>query len=91
MLQAFGLTKADIPDEIVEVLPDNWDAFLAFDAMSTQWRVGAVGATGLDYNVLPLILESLEIDKRDTISVFSNLRVMESEALKVMAEQRDSK
>jgi len=91
MLAMFGLSKEDMPDEVVEVFPDNWDSFLTFDGMSTQWRTGAVGATGLDYNVIPLVAKSIGVRKKDLGSILQDIRVMESEALKVMIEERDKK
>lgn len=51
-LSAFGLTPEDVEEE-VGILPSIWEAFTIFSALATQWRVGASGATGLDYNVLP--------------------------------------
>ncbi|MBD1554713.1 DUF1799 domain-containing protein [Pseudomonas sp. C2L11] len=86
-LAAFGLSSDDF-DGDAEVWPDAWPAFCAFEAMSTQWRVGMGGAVGLDYNALPVVLELAGIRKRDRSAVFDDLRVMEAEALAVMAEQR---
>lgn len=68
---------------------DNWDAFLVFDSMATQWRIGVGGPTGLDYNVIPMILQSLELEEVAIKEIFPSLRVMESEALTVMAEERE--
>lgn len=60
-----------------------------FDAISTQWRTGMGGPTGLDYNVLPEIWKRLSIKKKDRNEVFAGLRVMESAALSTMAKHRD--
>lgn len=83
-----GLREEDYPPEDVEVFSDNWDCFRVFDSMGTQWRVGMSGPTGLDYNVLPICLKSLGIKKKQLKNILPELRVMESEALKVMAEDR---
>ena len=58
--------------------------------MSTQWRTGACGATGMDYSVLSGVIRmcGVPINRRQTI--FSDFRRMEAEALQVMAEQRES-
>lgn len=58
--------------------------------MSTQWRTGACGATGMDYSVLFGVIRmcGVPINRRQTI--FSDFRRMEAEALQVMAEQRES-
>jgi hypothetical protein len=78
------MTLADFANEVVEIWPENYESFLVFTSMSTQWRVGMNGATGLDYNVLSEIWKRLKIpmDKRDDI--FQDLRVMESKALETM-------
>ncbi|WP_433586921.1 DUF1799 domain-containing protein [Providencia alcalifaciens] len=52
--------------------------------MSTQWRVGMNGATGLDYSVIPNVLELLNIKNKATI--FDDLRVMELKALELINE-----
>jgi hypothetical protein len=82
------LTKADIPDAEYEVWPDNWPAFLLFEAMSTQWRVGMGGATGLDYNALPPVASMLGMKRREIPEVFHDIRVMEAEAMLVMSESK---
>lgn len=70
----------------MEVWPDAWPAFRLFDAMATQWRVGQGGASGLDYSVIPATASMLGIKRRDLTDIFPDLRIMEVEALAVMAE-----
>ena len=84
-----GLISTDIREDIVEVFEDNWDSFLVFDTLATQWRMGSVGPTGLDYNVIPLVLKSFGLDEDDLKEILPNIKVMESEALSVMAEERE--
>lgn len=79
--RAFGFPP-DIDD--VEAVPDVWESYLVFSAMSTQWRVGMNGATGLDYSVIPNVLELLNIKNKATI--FDDLRVMELKALELINE-----
>lgn len=81
----FGLTLDDI-DEEVEVWPDNWQAFRLFNALSTQWRTGPGGATGLDYSVIREVSTLIGIKKRQIHEMFTDLQIMEAEALAVMAE-----
>jgi hypothetical protein len=85
----FGLTAGDF-DDVIEVWPDNWPSFAVMEAMTTQWRVGAGGATGLDYGVLPDVMRLGAIPKEHRAAVFHDVRVMELEALAVMAESRDN-
>lgn len=77
--RAFGFPP-DLDD--VEVVPDVWESYLVFSAMSTQWRIGMNGATGLDYSVIPNVLELLNIKNKAT--VFDDLRIMEIKALELM-------
>ncbi|HEQ1856746.1 TPA: DUF1799 domain-containing protein [Providencia alcalifaciens] len=77
--RAFGFPP-DLDD--VEVVPDVWESYLVFSAMSTQWRIGMNGATGLDYSIIPNVLELLNIKNKAT--VFDDLRIMEIKALELM-------
>ncbi len=81
-----GLTIDDIEEEEVEVWPDAYPAFRLFDAMGTQWRVGPGGASGLDYTAIPVIASMLGINRRELTDIFPDIRVMEVEALSVMAD-----
>ncbi|MGY2258114.1 DUF1799 domain-containing protein [Pseudomonas sp. SDO55104_S430] len=83
-----GLTMADIEDYDVEVWPDNWPTFRLFNALGTQWRTGAAGATGLDYSVIREVATLIGIKKRQIPELFPDLQVMEAEALAVMAEAK---
>ena len=64
--------------------PDNLTAVAAFADLSTQWRVGFNGPTGLDYTVLPTVFRLQGIARKDWSDLFSDLRAMEAEALKTM-------
>ena len=81
-----GLTLADIEEDDVEIWPDNWPVFRLFNALGTQWRTGACGATGLDYSVIREVASLIGIKKRQIPELFPDLQVMEAEALAVMAE-----
>ena len=58
--------------------------------MSTQWRTGACGATGMDYSVLSGGIRMCGVPISQRLTIFSDFRRMEAEALQVMAEQRES-
>ncbi|MFG0504178.1 DUF1799 domain-containing protein [Pseudomonas sp. 22373] len=83
------MTLDDIEEEEVEVWPDAWPAFRLFDAMGTQWRVASGGPSGLDYAAIPAASSMLGIKRRDLTDIFPDLRVMEIEALAVMAESME--
>lgn len=70
--RAFGFPP-DIDD--VEVWPDAWDSYRVFSAMSTQWRTGMNGITGLDYMPLNQVMDLLNI--KDKATVFSDIQLME--------------
>lgn len=57
--------------------------------MTTQWRIGMNGATGLDYSSLPAVMDMLGLEGEDRSQAFRDVRVMEREALAVMAEARE--
>lgn len=73
----------------MEVWPDAWPAFRLFDALATQWRVASGGPSGLDYTAIPATAAMLGIKRRDLTDIFPDLRVMEVEALAVMAESME--
>ena len=89
-LAILGLTAADMSDEDVEIWPCNWPVFLLFNRMSTQWRVGPGGAVGLDYNCIRDVAGFLGIKKKKLAEIFPDLQVLEGEALRVIAEEREN-
>lgn len=84
---AFGLTVEEASGPPVDVWPDNVAAANAFIAMSTQWRIGMSGATGLDYATVPTVLRLNGIPRPDWPDTFGAIRVLEDEALKTMREK----
>ncbi|GLO38949.1 hypothetical protein PPUN15366_05930 [Pseudomonas putida] len=85
-LAFLGLTLDDIETEDVEVWPDLWPAFCLFEALGTQWRLGPGGPSGLDYAAIPGTAKMLGLKRLDLSEAFHDLRLMENEALAVMAE-----
>ncbi|HHP7423652.1 TPA: DUF1799 domain-containing protein [Enterobacter roggenkampii] len=81
-MATFGLTDDDYDDVIVYVLPDVWPSFRLFQSLSTQWRTGFGGATGLDYNVLPWLMCVHGIE--DEATALNDIRIMEKCALTIM-------
>ncbi len=70
--------------ETFELWPETDQALTLFSSISTQWRVGFSGPTGLDYNVLLKVLDRKGLSERDYDRLFHDIRVMEAEALTIM-------
>lgn len=76
-------------EEEVELWAVNAEAFSVFNSMSTQWRAGMSGATGLDYTSLPIVMDLEGVDADDRKQIFRDVRTMEQEALKTMADNQE--
>jgi hypothetical protein len=72
----------------VEIWPDNAQAVNVFIAMSTQWRSGFAGPTGLDYNALPVVMRLAGVPAGERSEVFDALRVLEDAALETMRAKK---
>lgn len=81
-----GLTAGDLSGG-VEIWPENLRAFRAFSALCTQWRVGAGGATGLDYGAVPVVLRLQGVPRAEWAELFEDIRTMEAVALTTMNQQ----
>ena len=73
---------------VVEVWPDNHAAFILFNNLSTQWRIGMGGPTGLDYAAVYPLLDRAAKDPQEWDELFSDIQVMEGAALKQIGETR---
>lgn len=88
-LAAWGMRRSDFDDEPPEEIPfseDMQQSFDCFQAMSTQWRIGMNGPTGLDYNVLPMLFRIYKIDDEET--ALNDVRVMETLALTMIHKKK---
>lgn len=74
--------ECEEPEELFfsESMMLSWDIYCA---MSTQWRIGSCGATGLDYNVLPFMFDVFNVKEKEL--TLSDLRVLESKAIEMMS------
>ena len=72
----------------MEVWPDNHAAFILFNNLSTQWRIGMGGPTGLDYAAVYPLLDRAAKDPQEWDELFSDIQVMEGAALKQIGENR---
>ena len=83
---------ADDPEDLLEIgIDDEGPAIGLFLAMSTQWHTAGLAGvrTGLNYGAVKDVAELLDI--RLSPPVFTDLRIMEEEALKAMAERLATK
>ena len=83
-LAAFGFLPEDYANERIEIWPENQQAINLFTSISTQWRVGAGGPTGLDYNVLFMRMARMDLSDERHEQLFDDIRVIESEALAIL-------
>ena len=75
----------------MKIWPDNVSSVNVFIAMSTQWRVGMNGATGLDYTAMPSVMKFTGVKKKDRSDVFNDVRTMEDAALTQMQKNNSQK
>ena len=78
------MTLEDYALDEVKVWPENWLAFELFHKLQTQWRTGAMGATGLDYDILFSLLNRRRLNDQDFDQIFADVQVMEISALNTM-------
>lgn len=74
---------------MIDIWPDNEKAINLFTTISTQWRTGMSGPTGLDYNVVFTRLERMRLNDADYEQIFEDLRVIEAEALTILNKKTD--
>ncbi|MDF4005322.1 DUF1799 domain-containing protein [Luteibacter sp. PPL552] len=84
------MTEADHPRPNAELWPENWPAIQLFTRLSTQWRVGMNGPTGLDYNVVFHELDRTGVVGDDYDEMMAAIRVIESTALEEIHQQEAS-
>lgn len=73
-----------VASQTVEIWPENFESVDLFSQLSTQWRVGFNGKTGLDYNVLFRLLDEMNVSSAAWREFFADIRIMEAEALESM-------
>ena len=86
---AAGLRPEDFGNEAFEIWPENEESIALFSSLSTQWRIGFSGPTGLDYNVLFTRMALLNIGADSQERLFQDIRVIEREALQILNKRDD--
>lgn len=74
--------------EKTKVWPLHYDVLQVFSSLATQWRVGYQGMTGIDYSVIPVVMDLHNINPNDRAQLFADLKVMESAALKQIRDNK---
>lgn len=75
----------DFEEELIEIWPEHVQAAELFAELGTQWRIGMSGPTGLDYAAVLAFIGLIDSDDRREL--FRQIRVMEREAMAVLAER----
>jgi hypothetical protein len=76
------------PDSEQYLWPENVEAWRVWCALQTQWRVGANGATGLDYSAVCAYMTEVGIVGELRRDVFAGVRAAERSTLDVWNERR---
>lgn len=89
-MEAAGLTEADFPEEVVEIWPENVQAYNLFAALRTQWRsAGMAGVLGLDYTPLFHKMDRMSLTDEEYLDLEDDIRAMECAALSAMHAKND--
>jgi IS5 family transposase len=75
-------------EEVIEVWPENWQAFELFTRLQTQWQVGMAGPTGLRYEAAYPLIDRIAQDDKQWDELLEDLRTLEIAALNQMAQDR---
>lgn len=91
-LAAFGLELIDAGDEPEEteetthLWAEHVTAVAIFRHLSTQWQVSFSGLVGMRYETIPFALELFEVPRTDWLRVVSDVKVLESATMNLIAE-----
>jgi hypothetical protein len=85
---AFGLELPDLESkaELCEVWPEAWPAVDLFLKVQTQWRGGASGIIGLDYQAVRWLMELYEFDDQRTM--LEDLQVIEARVIETVNSRK---
>jgi hypothetical protein len=79
--------------DIIPIWPDMVDGYALFCSMATQWNwvplsQGGAFQSGLKYETIPVVAAGIGINWPPPAHVFSDLRTLEGEALKLWSAKR---
>lgn len=70
-----------MPIEVFHLLPEHQLVLQVWNDVDTQWRVGLMGRTGLDYTAVQAHLQMAGIPRKRHAELHAQLRIMEHAAL----------
>ena len=87
---AFGLLPVYEVEKIspLYLWPENLLPWAFFNAVSSQWIVGAGGVVGLNYPSVEVVSRAWRIKQKDWPRLFSNVQVMERATLNAWREKK---
>jgi hypothetical protein len=69
------------------VFPCNRKVVQLFSRLSTQWRTGMGGPTGMDYTLPLKLMDRMNLSQKDYDQMLDDLYVMEVAALNEMSKE----
>lgn len=90
-LAAFGAADRELmpPRSPTPVWPENEQSVSVFFALNSQWTITPAGMLhGIDYGVVPAVLEMMDVPRSRWRRVFGDLRTMEREVLRASEERK---
>ena len=88
-MEAGGLRPEDFPVEVVEIWPENLQAYRLFAHVRTQWRGAGMGLIGLDYGPLYHKMDRMALSPAEYDDLEEDIQVMEAAALGAMNSRDD--
>jgi hypothetical protein len=91
-----GLTREDFAGvegfNTFWVFPQNWQAVSIFSRdLSTQWRLGFSGPSGLDYSAVMSVFRIRRVPRSQWEDLFDCLQIMEAARLNQLVELHEQK
>ena len=87
-MRSLGFEPEDYgPPPEFDLWPENVTAWQLYYENRTQWRMGPVGPSGLDYNVIDRALDRMDLDDDDHADMKWAIRQIEMAALEVLHEK----
>lgn len=84
-----AITNMSFADDDCMVWQENWESVMLFLTLSTQWIIAPMGgAVGINYVAVESVMNLNNIKNKDRQSLFNDIRIMESSAIRVMRDKQ---